>query len=161
MRPLLASLAAATLLFLTPPAHAELKSKGSRKKRTLVREQFPDDQAKRYDVFAAKCTKCHEMKRPIIALEKGITPISNGAFDEAGIKKYVVKMMRKENSGIAKDDAKEIIVFLQFAREQFAREQFAREQFARGQFARGQFARGQFARGQFARGQFARGLAKQ
>jgi hypothetical protein len=98
--------------------HAELKTKGAGKAQTLVREQFPANQQPRYDLFAARCTHCHEMARPISALLTGLTPISGASFDGDGIKKYVIKMMRKPNSGITKDDAKEIIVFLDGARAQ-------------------------------------------
>ncbi|MCP4446525.1 MAG: hypothetical protein GY811_14440 [Myxococcales bacterium] len=50
------------------------------------------------------------------ALIKGVTPISGEKFDAPGIKTYVVTMMRKPNSGITREQAKEIIKFLQHAR---------------------------------------------
>jgi len=94
-----------------------LKTQGEGKKEILTRDQFPPDQQARYDIFAVKCIKCHEMARPIAALKTGITPVSHGPFDADDIKKYVVKMMRKPNSGIEKDDARELIQFLIYARE--------------------------------------------
>ena len=45
-----------------------------------------------------------------------MTPLSADKFDEEGIKKYVVKMMRKPNSGIVKEEARELIQFLTYAR---------------------------------------------
>jgi hypothetical protein len=56
------------------------------------------------------------MARPIAALTTGITPVSGGTFEKKGIKKYVVKMMRKPNSGITKADARQILKFLIHAR---------------------------------------------
>jgi hypothetical protein len=56
------------------------------------------------------------MERPISALKTGVTPVSGGRFDEKGMKLYVVKMMRKPNSGITKQDAKVILEFLRYAR---------------------------------------------
>ncbi|HEX3776607.1 MAG TPA: hypothetical protein VHV51_19175 [Polyangiaceae bacterium] len=85
-------------------------------KMELVPEQFTSDDRARYPLFKQKCTKCHAMSRPIAALRTGITPVTGGKFDEDGIKKYVVKMMRKPKSGIDKDDAKELILFLRDAR---------------------------------------------
>ena len=95
---------------------AALKVQGKGKDQTLVRDQFATDQRARYDMFQQKCTRCHELARPISALLNGVTPLSADKFDEEGIKKYVVKMMRKPNSGIEQNDAKEIITLLRFAR---------------------------------------------
>ena len=74
---------------------------------------FTDEQRKRYEVFDAKCSRCHTLKRPVQAVETGLSPISNKPFQRKHIKKYVVKMMRKPNSQIEKKEAREIILFLQ------------------------------------------------
>lgn len=97
-------------------AAADLLTEGRGRGRTLVREQFPPDQQTRYDLFAERCTQCHVMARPIAALTTGITPVTGGDFDEQGIRRYVVRMMRKPNSGIDRGDARDIILFLNFAR---------------------------------------------
>lgn len=97
-------------------ARAELKTKGEGKELKLDDAQFSGEHKARYEVFAKSCTKCHEMARPVSALLTGKTPISGETFDEKGIKTYVVKMMRKPNSGISRDDAKEVIDFLKHAR---------------------------------------------
>jgi hypothetical protein len=105
------------LLALVPAmASAALKVQGKGKEQSLVRDQFAAEQRPRYDMFAQKCTRCHELARPISALLSGVTPLSADRFDEEGIKKYVVKMMRKPNSGIVKEDARELIAFLTYAR---------------------------------------------
>ena len=98
-------------------AGSRLQTEGTGKHKVLVEAQFPADRKAQYGLFKEKCTQCHEMARPIAALETGITPVSHDSFDDAGIKKYVVKMMRKPNSGITKEDAKTLIDFLQYARE--------------------------------------------
>ena len=48
-----------------------LQTQGEGKKEILLRDQFPPDQQARYDIFAVKCIKCHEMARPIAALKTG------------------------------------------------------------------------------------------
>jgi hypothetical protein len=103
-------------IFLPAAASAALKVQGKGKEQTLVRDQFAAEQRPRYDMFAQKCTRCHELARPISALMTGVTPLSADKFDEDGIKKYVVKMMRKPNSGIVKEEARELISFLTYAR---------------------------------------------
>jgi hypothetical protein len=116
-RSAISSLAIAFVLALAPGwAVAALKVQGKGKEQTLVRDQFSADQRPRYDMFAQKCTRCHELARPIAALMTGVTPLSADKFDEDGIKKYVVKMMRKPNSGIVKEEARDLIQFLTYAR---------------------------------------------
>jgi len=100
----------------TPDKASGLQVQGTGKAQRLVRAQFAPAVRTGYDLFAVKCTKCHELARPIAALKTGLTPISGGDFNEKGIKEYVVKMMRKPNSGITKDDAKQIIGFMRDAR---------------------------------------------
>lgn len=97
-------------------AAADLRTEGRGRSQTLVREQFPAEEQSRYDLFAERCTQCHVMARPIAALTTGITPVTGGDFDEQGIRRYVVRMMRKPNSGIDRGDAREIVLFLNFAR---------------------------------------------
>jgi hypothetical protein len=105
------------LCSMASPSSAELKLNGEGKTQTLVRDQFPPKVAAQYDLFQARCTQCHAMSRPISALTTGVTPISRGSFEADGIKEYVVKMMRKPRSGVSREDAKEILQFLQYARE--------------------------------------------
>lgn len=120
-RVLAASVAAVIVSLASPstcvaPASAELATTGRGRAQRLVRDQFPPEQQVRYDLFAVKCTQCHAMSRPIAALTTGITPVSGGTFDEDGIKRYVVRMMRKPNSGVDRESAREIILFLMYAR---------------------------------------------
>lgn len=109
-------------LFAATSAQADLGLVGEGKKQELDAAQFDAAQKERYTLFRAKCTKCHPMQRPISALTTGITPVSGAVFDDAGIKKYVLKMMRKPNSGIEKSDARELVVFLRHARSMAQKE---------------------------------------
>jgi hypothetical protein len=110
--------AAAFCLLMAPSdSEAKLKTRGEGKQRVLVAEQFTGDTRTRYDLFAVRCTKCHEMNRPIVALETGVTPVTGGKFDRDGMKAYVVKMMRKPKSGVTKEEAREILQFLWDARD--------------------------------------------
>jgi hypothetical protein len=109
-------LLALALLAWPALALAELKVTGQGKDLRLAPEQFPAEHQPRLKLFETKCSKCHNLERPIIALRTGVTPISHGKFEDAEIKAYVVKMMRKPNSGIEHEDAKEIVILLRFAR---------------------------------------------
>jgi hypothetical protein len=111
-----ARLVALVILMTPASALAELKTTGEGKTQQIDPSQFNDVEKAGYQTFAARCTQCHAMSRPITALTSGRTPISGESFDREGIKKYVVKMMRKPNSGISREDAKAIIDFLTVAR---------------------------------------------
>jgi hypothetical protein len=90
-----------------------------------VRDQFSPEMRARYDLFAVRCTRCHAMARPIAALTTGITPVTGGTFDDTGIQRYVVRMMRKPNSGIDRSTAREILLFLRYARGMAQADQLA------------------------------------
>lgn len=108
---------AASLSVSTGAAQAELRTSGQGKALRLVDSQFSGEWDASYKLFSAKCTHCHSMARPAEALTKGITPVTGGAFEKDDIQKYVVKMMRKPKSGVSRDDAKEILKFLWYARD--------------------------------------------
>jgi hypothetical protein len=91
------------------PAAAELILTGSGSKVGISTEGWPPERKAQYEVFKGKCSKCHALARPISAIKTGQAPISGLPFNEAFAKKYVVRMMRKPNSGVARDDAKEIV----------------------------------------------------
>jgi hypothetical protein len=113
----LLALSALGLLPVWPQvALAELKTSGKGKDQRLVTDDFPADQKARNTLFEARCGKCHELSRPISAVLTGRSPLSDSVFDGDLLKGYVLKMMRKANSGIEKDDARELIVFLLYAR---------------------------------------------
>jgi hypothetical protein len=113
---LLVAAAVLVVAVRTPPAQAKLLTKGKGKHRVLVREQFSPVQQRRFDLFASRCTRCHNMARSIEALETGMAPITGSKFEEVEIGRYVIKMMRKSKSGISKGDAEELIQFLRYAR---------------------------------------------
>ena len=94
---------------------AAFKVVGKGKEQRLDTKGFPDDQLKRYKIFAAKCTKCHTLVRPLSAVSTGVTPVTGDPFDARYVSKYVGKMMRKLNSGIVREDAQEIARFLIYA----------------------------------------------
>ena len=103
-------------LGFTSSGWGELITKGEGRKKIIVRDQFSEKVRKQYDIFAKKCTQCHSMSRPTSALINGKTPVTGSRFEKRDIKKYVIKMMRKPNSGISKSEAKSILRFLITAR---------------------------------------------
>ena len=62
---------------------------------------YPPEMQTRYERFAEKCAKCHNLSRPI-----------NAEFAPEEWASYLDKMMRKKGSGIGKKDKQEIYEFL-------------------------------------------------
>jgi hypothetical protein len=70
---------------------------------TLDASGYPADQQARYQMFAAKCVKCHPLSRPI-----------NSHFNATEWKRYMKRMIRRPNSGINEEQAAQIYEFLKF-----------------------------------------------
>ena len=108
-----------SVAFVQLPHHAiaeanenQLKIIGTGKNLDVDANHFNDIQTQQYGVFKQRCSQCHEISRPLQAVETGISPVSQQTFGLKQIKRYVIKMMRKPNSGITKPEAKQIILFL-------------------------------------------------
>jgi hypothetical protein len=75
---------------------------------TIDVSKYPKEMQESYALFAAKCSKCHSLARPI-----------NARVEQAEWwKDYVRKMMRKPGSGINQEAGKTIYQFLVFYHEQ-------------------------------------------
>jgi hypothetical protein len=64
---------------------------------------YPPAQQKQYDVYAAKCAKCHPLARSV-----------NARFSATDWKRYMKRMIRRPNSGINEEQAALIYEFLKF-----------------------------------------------
>lgn len=72
--------------------------------KTIDVSSYPTDMQKNYQVFAARCAKCHTLARPIN---------SDYALPDEW-SRYVKRMMRKPGSGISPKDGKQIYEFLAY-----------------------------------------------
>lgn len=71
-------------------------------------DSMPPDVQDAYRLFAARCSRCHTLARP---LNSGIT-------DPRHWRLYVSRMRRQSGSGISQNDAQTILVFLDYYAEQ-------------------------------------------
>jgi hypothetical protein len=65
--------------------------------------KYPAQHQRNYDIFVAKCSKCHPLARPI-----------NARFNATDWKRYMKRMIRRPNSGINEEQAALIYEFLKF-----------------------------------------------
>ncbi len=64
---------------------------------------YPAEMQARYELFERRCTRCHELERPL-----------NARVGEGGWEHYVAKMARHPGAGISPEDQKEIAIFLEY-----------------------------------------------
>jgi hypothetical protein len=108
-------------LILSSPCYAGLKTIGSGDAMRLDPTGFPADMKARYEIMKVKCVKCHSMERAIIALTTGIAPISGQVFDRAATKAYGVKMMRKPDSNMSREETLGVVELLNYLLDEAAR----------------------------------------
>ncbi len=102
------------LCLLITTAHAGLKVLGKGDQTQLDPTAFPSKMKERYLLMKFKCAKCHSLERVVIAVQTGIAPISGQPFDRDATRTYGIKMMRKPDSNMNKQEVKEIVELLNF-----------------------------------------------
>jgi hypothetical protein len=113
--------AAALCLLCGPLAAAEIKTEGTGDAMTFDPSGFRDDMKPKFEIMKVKCVKCHTMERTIIAVRTGIAPISGQPFDRNATKAYGVKMMRKPDSDMNKEQVKAVVELLNYLLDEAAR----------------------------------------
>jgi hypothetical protein len=64
---------------------------------------YPAGQQKNYEIYSAKCSKCHPLARSV-----------NARFSATDWKRYMKRMVRRPNSGINEEQAALIFEFLKY-----------------------------------------------
>jgi hypothetical protein len=102
-------------------AHAGLKTVGSGDTLRLDPSGFPPDMKLKYEIMQVRCIKCHTLERAIIAITTGIAPVSGQPFDKSSTKAYGIKMLRKPDSNMSKEDVKAVVELMNFLLDEAAR----------------------------------------
>ena len=97
---------AALNLLMTIPCHAALKTVGKGDKLTFDASSFPPQMKSNWEIMKVKCIKCHTMERTVVSITTGIAPISGQLFERNATRAYGIKMMRKPDSNMNKQEVK-------------------------------------------------------
>jgi len=54
------------------------------------------------------------MERTVVAIQTGRAPITGQIFDRQAIKAYGIKMLRKPNSDMNKQDIRDVVILLNY-----------------------------------------------
>ena len=102
-------------------AEARVKVKGRGDKLNFDAEGLPANFKTSFDIMTKKCVKCHTMERTVIAVQTGRAPITGQPFDKQAVKAYGIKMLRKPNSDMNKQEIRDVVVLLNYLLDENAR----------------------------------------
>lgn len=109
------SLTIGLLLFLASSSFAAVKTTGSGDSTQFDTTGFPAPMKSTYDtVMKVKCVKCHNLERVGIAIKTGIAPITGQPFDKSSTKAYGIKMMRKPDANMNKEEVKAVVELMNY-----------------------------------------------
>jgi len=103
------ALLAIMLCLLSGAAHAGLTVVGKGDAMHFDPASYPAKMKENYNVMKMRCVKCHTLERTVVAITTGIAPISGQLFDKNATKAYGIKMMRKPDSNMNKQEVKAVV----------------------------------------------------
>jgi hypothetical protein len=105
-------LAALITLITTSLADGSVKVKGIGEKMNFDLESIQADFKPAFELMTRKCTKCHTMERTVISIQTGRAPITGQPFNKQAVKAYGIKMLRRPNSDMNKQEIRDIVLLL-------------------------------------------------
>ncbi len=108
-------------LALSATADARIKVKGRGPAMNFDAASIPPQFQATFANMSKKCTKCHTMERTVIAVQTGRAPITGQPFNKQAVKAYGIKMLRKPNSDMDKQEIREFVIFLNYLLDENAK----------------------------------------
>jgi hypothetical protein len=113
MRKLIFLVALFTLV-IASVSDARIRVKGRGDKMNFDPDSIPAQYRASFKVMTRKCVKCHTMERTVIAIQTGRAPITGQPFDSQAVKAYGIKMLRKPDSDMNKQEIRDVVMLLNF-----------------------------------------------
>ena len=95
-------------------ADARIKVKGRGDKMSFDPDSINATYKPLLELMSRKCVKCHTLERTVIAIQTGRAPITGQPFDKQAVKAYGIKMLRKPNSDMNKQEIRDVVVLLNY-----------------------------------------------
>lgn len=111
----------ALILMSVTPCFAKLKVVGAGDAMRLDPSGFPPNMKASYEIMRVKCVKCHTLERTIVAIMTGIAPITGQPFDRGATRAYGVKMLRKPDSNMSKQEVKAVVDLMNYLIDEAAK----------------------------------------
>jgi len=114
------SIMVALMLFSTP-CFAVVKSIGKGDNMNFDPSSIPASMKASFDIMKVKCIKCHTMERTVIAITSGVAPITGQPFDRNATRAYGIKMLRKPDSNMNKQEVKVVVDLMNYLLDEAAK----------------------------------------
>ena len=82
---------------------------------------IPSSMKASFDVMKVRCIKCHTMERTVVAITTGVAPITGQPFDRAATRAYGIKMLRKPDSNMNKQEVKVVVDLMNYLLDEAAK----------------------------------------
>lgn len=82
---------------------------------------YPPSMKAAYEIMKVRCIKCHTLERTVVAITTGIAPISGQPFDRKATRAYGIKMLRKPDSNMSKQEVKVVVELMNYLLDEAAR----------------------------------------
>lgn len=109
------------IVALSSTADARIKVKGRGSAMNFDPASIPPQFQTTFANMSQKCIKCHTMERTVIAIQTGRAPITGQPFNKQAVKAYGIKMLRKPNSDMNKQEIRDFVVFLNYLLDENAK----------------------------------------
>ena len=100
---------------------AGIRTLGKGDKLTFDPAGIPQAMKSNFEIMKVKCIKCHTLERTVIAIQTGVAPISGQPFDRGATKAYGIKMLRKPDSNMNKQEVKSVVELMNYLLDEAAR----------------------------------------
>ncbi len=111
----------AALCLAAVNCHAGLKVLGKGDSMRFDPSGFPPQMKANYEILRIKCIKCHTLERTVVAITTGIAPITGQPFDRNATRAYGIKMMRKPDSNMNKQEIKATVDLMNYMLDESTR----------------------------------------
>jgi len=111
-------LTALVILSIAATADARVKVKGRGASMNFDVASLPPQYHATFEMMTKKCSKCHTMERTVVAVQTGRAPITGQIFDRQAIKAYGIKMLRKPNSDMNKQEIRDVVILMSYILEE-------------------------------------------
>ena len=114
-------IALVALSMLATPCLAAIKTVGKGDTLNFDSSSIPAGMKGSFDIMKIKCIKCHTMERTVIAITTGVAPITSQPFDRSASKAYGIKMLRKPDSNMNKQEVKAVVELMNYLIDEAAK----------------------------------------
>lgn len=111
-------LTALITLSIAAVADARIKVKGRGAAMNFDAASLTPQYQATFEMMTKKCSKCHTMERTVVAVQTGRAPITGQIFDRQAVKAYGIKMLRKPNSDMNKQEIRDVVVLMNYIMEE-------------------------------------------